>query len=283
LKLSTFVPKRGRLILEGLKSNLAKAGIIMNFDAYLGLMVFASLVSTIATFLISLVILSFLLELVAALVFSFLLGLLGFVISVGICFFYPSIGISARKQKMDANLPLIANFMSVLASSGMPPERVIRSLANVGDEFNIGEEARRIVADIELNGMDLNAALKNASARAPSKDFAIMLDGMVTTSHMGGDIGSYLRNEAEKYKKTRKERLKGFIESLSLIAEIYVSFLIALPLALVIMLSVMSFIGEGGLIAGLNPQLILLLLTFVITPASVSILLLLVDSITPTR
>jgi flagellar protein FlaJ len=283
LKLSTFVPKRGRLILEGLKSNLAKAGIIMNFDAYLGLMVFASLVSTIATFLVSLVILSFLLELVAALVFSFLLGLLGFVISVGICFFYPSIGISARKQKMDANLPLIANFMSVLASSGMPPERVIRSLANVGDEFNIGEEARRIVADIELNGMDLNAALKNASARAPSKDFAIMLDGMVTTSHMGGDIGSYLRNEAEKYKKTRKERLKGFIESLSLIAEIYVSFLIALPLALVIMLSVMSFIGEGGLIAGLNPQLILLLLTFVITPASVSILLLLVDSITPTR
>jgi flagellar protein FlaJ len=283
LKLSTFVPKRGRLILEGLKSNLAKAGIIMNFDAYLGLMVFASLVSTIATFLVSLVILSFLLELVAALVFSFLLGLLGFVISVGICFFYPSIGISARKQKMDANLPLIANFMSVLASSGMPPERVIRSLANVGDEFNIGEEARRIVADIELNGMDLNAALKNASARAPSKDFAIMLDGMVTTSHMGGDIGSYLRNEAEKYKKTRKERLKGFIESLSLIAEIYVSFLIALPLALVIMLSVMSFIGEGGLIAGLNPQVILLLLTFVITPASVSILLLLVDSITPTR
>jgi flagellar protein FlaJ len=283
LKLSTFVPKRGRLILEGLKSNLAKAGIIMNFDAYLGLMVFASLVSTIATFLVSLVILSFLLELVAALIFSFLLGLLGFVISVGICFFYPSIGISARKQKMDANLPLIANFMSVLASSGMPPERVIRSLANVGDEFNIGEEARRIVADIELNGMDLNAALKNASARAPSKDFAIMLDGMVTTSHMGGDIGSYLRNEAEKYKKTRKERLKGFIESLSLIAEIYVSFLIALPLALVIMLSVMSFIGEGGLIAGLNPQVILLLLTFVITPASVSILLLLVDSITPTR
>jgi hypothetical protein len=49
------------------------------------------------------------------------------------------------------------------------------------------------------------------------------------------------------------------------------------------MLSVMSFIGEGALMMGLNPQLILLLLTFVITPACVAILLLLVDSLTPTR
>ena len=283
LKLSTMVPESFRLRLDGLKSNLAKATIIMSFDAYLGLMVFASLVGAAVTFVVSIVVLSFLLELGFALVFAFLLGLLGFVVSLGVSYFYPSIGISSRKQKIDANLPLIANFMSVLASSGMPPERVIRSLANVGDEFNIGGEARRIVADIELNGLDLNTALKNASLRSPSKNFSIMLDGMVTTSHMGGDIGGYLRIEADKYKKLRTQSLKGFLESLAMVAEIYVSFLIALPLALVIMLSVMSFIGEGGLIVGLNPQVILMLLTFVITPASVAILLLLIDSITPPR
>ena len=283
LKLSTFVPKRFRLRLGGLKSNLAKANIIMSFDAYLGLVVFASLVGAVVTFSVSLVVLSFFLEVVSALGFSFLLGLLALAVSVAVCYSYPSIGISSRKQKIDANLPLIANFMSVLAGSGMPPERVIRSLANVGDEFSIGEEARRTVADIELNGLDLNTALKNASLRSPSKNFAIMLDGMVTTSHMGGDIGGYLRIEADKYKKARTQSLKGFLESLALVAEVYVSFLIALPLALVIMLSVMSFIGEGALIGGLDPQVILMLMTFVITPASVGILLLLVDSLTPPR
>ena len=283
LKFSRVVPRSLRSKLGNLKSNLAKANIVMAFDAYLGLTVFVSLVGALVTFFVSFVVLSWLLEFVPSLVFSLVLGFLAFVISMGVCYWYPSIGISSRRQKIEANLPLIANFMSVLSGSGMPPERVIRSLANVGDEFSIGDEARRIVADIELNGFDLNTALKNASLISPSKNLSMMLTGMVTTSHMGGDIGGYLRREANKYKKTRMQNLKGFLESLGLIAEVYVSFLIALPLALVIMLSVMSFIGEGALIAGLNPQLILMLLTFLITPASVGILLLLVDSFTPVR
>jgi len=283
LKLSRVVPQSLRSRLGNLKSKMAKANIMMTVDAYLGLMVFVSLVGALVTFFVSLVVLSWFLGFVPSLGFSFLLGLLVFAMSVGVCYWYPSIGISSRRQKIQANLPLIANFMSVLSGSGMPPERVIRSLANVGDEFSIGDEARRIVADIELNGLDINTALKNASLRSPSKNFSTMLSGMVTTSHMGGDIGGYLRLEADKYKKARMQSLKGFIESLGLIAEVYVSFLIALPLALVIMLSVMSFIGEGALIVGLNPQLILMLLTFVVTPASVGILLLLVDSFTPVR
>ncbi len=283
LKLSRVVPKTLRSRLGRLKNNLAKANIIMSFDEYLGLTILVSLIGCVVTFFVSFVLLSLFLEFVPSLGFSFLSSLLVFVISVGVCYWYPSIGISSRRQKIEANLPLIANFMSVLSSSGMPPERVIRSLANVGDEFSVGDEARRIVADIELNGLDLNTALRSASLRSPSKNLSTMLGGMVTTSHMGGDIGGYLRLEADKYKKLRAQRLKGFIESLALIAEVYVSFLIALPLALVIMLSVMSFIGEGALMMGLNPQLILLLLTFVITPACVAILLLLVDSLTPTR
>jgi flagellar protein FlaJ len=283
LKLSRVFPQSLRSRLGNLKSKMAKANIIMSFEAYLGLMAFISLVGTLVTFFVSLIVLSFFLEFVPSLIFSFLLGLLVYATSAGVTYWYPAIGISSRKQKIEANLPLIANFMSVLSASGMPPERVIRSLANVGDEFSIGDEARRIVADIELNGLDLNNALKNASLRSPSKDFSTMLSGMVTTSHMGGDIAGYLRLEAEKYKKTRMQSLKGFIESIGLIAEIYVTFLIALPLALVIMLSVMSFIGEGALIVGLNPQVILMMLTFVVTPACVGILLLLVDSLTPVR
>ena len=51
-------------------------------------------------------------------------------------------------------------------------------------------------------------------------------------------------------------------------AEVYVSFMIALPLALVVMLSIMSFLGGGASMLGnINPQVILLLLVYVITPA----------------
>jgi flagellar protein FlaJ len=216
-------------------------------------------------------------------VFSVLAGFLGFLTSAGTCYIYPMFSSSSRARKIDANLPMIANFMSVLASAGMPPERIVRSLANVGDEFSVGQEARRIIADIELMGLDLKEALKKASLRSPSKKLASMLDGLVTTSHMGGDLGSYLRNEADKFKKARLQGMKGFLGSLATLAEAYVSFMIALPLALIVMLSVMSFIGGGAMMGGLDPATLLSLVTFVVTPAGVAVLLLMVDSVTPPR
>jgi hypothetical protein len=60
LKLSRLVPQTLRSRLSSLKSRMAKANIIMSFDAYLGVMVFVSLVGALATFFVSLVVLSFL-------------------------------------------------------------------------------------------------------------------------------------------------------------------------------------------------------------------------------
>ena len=77
--------------------------------------------------------------------------------------------------------------------------------------------------------------------------------------------------------------MKSFTEGLAGIAEAYVSLIIALPLALVIMLSVMSFVGAGSMLGGLDPMTLLTLLTFVITPAGVGLLILVVDSMTPPR
>ena len=63
--------------------------------------------------------------------------------------------------------------------------------------------------------------------------------------------------------------MKSFLDSLAGMAELYVSFMIALPLVLVVMLSVMSFLGGGSLLAGMDPQTVLLLMTFIVTPAGV--------------
>jgi len=119
--------------------------------------------------------------------------------------------------------------------------------------------------------------------RSASRKFGAMLDGIVTTSHMGGDLSSFLRDESEKAKKLRVTSMKSFLDSLAGMAEVYVSFMIALPLVLVVMLSVMSFLGGGSMLAGMDPQTVLLLMTFIVTPAGVGIMLLMVDSMTPPR
>ena len=152
----------------------------------------------------------------------------------------------------------------------MPPERIFRSLANVGDEFNIGEEVRRIIGDIEVLGLDLNEALRNGSSRSSSRKFGALLDGVVTTSHMGGDLSAYLREESEKFKKARVASMKSYLESLGGMAEVYVSLMIALPLALVVMLSIMSFLGGGtSMLGNIDPNVLLTLVAFVITPIGV--------------
>ena len=252
----------------------------------MGLMLFASIISGIVALLFSMLLTSFWFSMIlsSSILFSILIGSVAFLSSLGICYIYPLFDISSNARKIDANLPLTANFMAVLASAGMPPERIFRSLANVGDEFSVGEEVRRIIADIEVLGLDLNAALISGSLRSASKKFGAMLDGIVATSHAGGDLAAFLREESEKFKKIRVASMKSYLESLGGMAEVYVSFMIALPLALVVMLSIMSFLGGGASMLGnIDPQMILLLLAYVITPAGCVVLLLMVDSMTPPR
>ena len=223
-------------------------------------------------------------QFIAAFMFSIIAGMIAGIAAFGMCYVYPVLTISSKVRKIDANLPLTANFMAVLASSGMPPERIFRSLAKVGDEFGVGEEMRRAIADTELMGLDLKDALKKASLRSASRKFGTLLDGIVTTSHMGGDLSSFLRDESEKFKKLRVTSMKSFLDSLAGMAEVYVSMMIALPLVLVVMLSVMSFLGgAASIMGGLDPQTVLNLMTFLVTPAGVGIMLLMVDSLTPPR
>jgi flagellar protein FlaJ len=266
-----------------MQDNLAKAAVKITFQAYVGLMAFSTIVASIVGFVLSLLIFSIRLPFAPAFVFSIVAAMIAGIAVFGFCYVYPVLTISSKVRKIDSNLPLTANFMAVLASSGMPPERIFRSLANVGDEFGVGDEIRRAIADTELMGLDLNDSLKRASVRSASRKFGAMLDGIVTTSHMGGDLSSFLRDESEKAKKLRVTSMKSFLDSLAGMAEVYVSFMIALPLVLVVMLSVMSFLGGGSMLAGMDPQTVLLLMTFIVTPAGVGIMLLMVDSMTPPR
>ncbi len=277
LRITEVMPKKIVSGFESIKIDLARANLTITYEAYLGLTFFMSIVSAI-------VISSVFVILTASVFWSVLIGLLVLLCSFSVCYAYPYLSISSKTRKIDASLPLTANFMAVLASSGMPPERIFRSLAKVGDEFGVGEEARRIIGDIELLGLDLNAAIRRGSIRSASKKFASMLDGVITTAHMGGDLAGYLREESEKYKKARVASMKGYIDSLGGMAEIYVTLMIALPLALVVMLSIMSFLGGGASMLGnIDPQTLLLMVAFLITPAGAAILLLIVDSMAPPR
>ena len=80
--------------------------------------------------------------------------------------------------------------------------------------------------------------------------------------------------------KLRQLGLKKYSDSLSVLSEIYVALLLTGPLLLVIMVSVMSVMGGGGL-GILSPDLLLSLLTYLLIPVCAVIFLIILDSTSP--
>jgi flagellar protein FlaJ len=285
LRFSKLCPQRLQARLGNLQSYLAKASIKTGFNVYVGLMVFATTVTGLAVFTLSIPVFLLLgFQAMQALGVALLAGALSVFLSIGICHAYPMIVAQNRGNAIDANLPTIANFISVLASSGMPPEAIFRSLARVGAEFGVRQETSTLIGEIELAGLDLNTALKRASERSPSKQFASMIDGVITTTHMGGDLATFLRGEADKFKRSRMVKMKRFLDNLAVIAEAYVTFMVAAPLALIVMLSVMAFIGGSNvMMGGMDAGGLLNLMTFVFLPTGIAVMILAVDNMNPQK
>ncbi|MFB6097443.1 MAG: type II secretion system F family protein [Haloferacaceae archaeon] len=168
------------------------------------------------------------------------LGLLAW----GAQYYYPVTVVSTRRQAINVVLPSAIVFMYALSKGGMSLLEIIRVLAD--SESTYGEVAREfelIVNDIELFGSDLYTALLNTRNLTPSENFEQFLDDMVSVLDSGGDITIFLEEEAETYLREAQEEQEGFLETISLLAEVFVVGFVAAPLFLIVTLVVISLIG----------------------------------------
>src|SRR5207245_9862882 len=75
-------------------------------------------------------------------------------------FFYilPPTKVGSRRQRLDTDLPFTSSYMTVLASAGVTPERMLRSTAEKDPKFMLSDEIANVVGRIDLLGYDvLNA------------------------------------------------------------------------------------------------------------------------------
>ena len=149
-----------------------------------------------------------------------------------------------RGKEIDENLPHALNYMLALANSGMAPRDVWASLARAKVFGALAIEAERIVRDLDVFGQDLLTALRNAQERTPSKRFAEFLVGAVSAFQSGVELESYLRNKGEQYQRAAVEQQLKDIETMALMAEAFLVVVVAAPLFMIILLTVMS-INQG--------------------------------------
>ncbi|MCD6243494.1 type II secretion system F family protein [Candidatus Bathyarchaeota archaeon] len=269
-------------LFKDLDANLEKSNIKINFKAYVSLTILSSLMASISTLILAPIIFHFLLgmPMLSALLFGLGISMLSGAFTIIGFYLYPIYKADNLKRKLEDELPFTTGYMTVLAGSGVTPEKIFLSIARMDVPLAITEESRRIVRDVELFGTDIISALERASKRSPSEKFKNFLEGFIATIHSGGNLVSYLTERSRQYMELKKVALKKFADTLSILSEFYVAVLVAGPLLFVVMLSVMSMLGGGGM-GILDPKLLLYLLTYIGIPVSSIIFIIILDVISP--
>jgi len=269
-------------LFRDLDSALQKSGLKVAFKPYVSLTVFATILISFAMliFVSFLLIGAFRVPLLSAVMFGVGGSLFTSAFSLIGFYVYPIYRADKIRRELEDELPFITGYMAILTSAGVSPEKIFYSLSNLSVPLTVSAEAKDVVRDVNLFGLDIISALEQTSKQTPSERFREMLEGFISTIHSGGNLPAYLREKSRQYMKLKRINLRKFSDTLSILSEFYVALLITGPLLLIIMLAVMAMLG-GGSLGILSPDLLLGLLTYLGIPLGSIMFLIILDAVSP--
>jgi flagellar protein FlaJ len=188
---------------------------------------------------------------------------------------YPGFKAGERKGAIDKNLPYAVTFMYALSRGGMNVIEILRSLSISTDTYGeVSREVDAVVRDMDYFGNDLRTALHNICEITPSENFRDLMYNLLTVIDSGGNIATYFRDKSEQYLNRAKVDQRGFLETLGLIAESYVTAFVAGPLFIIILGVMMSVMGSGS-------QVMIYAIIYAVIPIGSLMFVVMVDIITP--
>ncbi len=269
-------------LFEDLDTSLQTSGLKINFKAYVSLIFFATILISLTALIFIPCLLGFVFN--VPFLSAILFGIGGSLFTVGFStigfYVYPIYRADKLRRELEDELPFTTGYMAILASAGVSSEKIFYSLSNLSVPLAVSEEAKNLVRDVNLFGLDIISALEKTSKRTPSERFRQMLEGFISTIHSGGNLASYLRQKSRQYMKLKRISLQKFSDTLSILSEFYVALLVTGPLLFVIMLAVMAMLG-GGTLGVLGPDLLLNIITYIGIPLGSIIFLIILDAISP--
>ena len=166
-----------------------------------------------------------------------------------------------RAASLEREMPFSAAYISVMASGGIAPYTSFKRLSKVELMPAMRSEAREIIKDVEIFGIDPLSALEIAAKKNPLDVYKDFLSGYASTVIIGGDIGHFLERKAEDIFKTRALRVKAAAERLGMLLETFIIVMVLMSLCFYILFSVESIYSVGmGLSSGI------ILYTYLFTP-----------------
>jgi len=184
---------------------------------------------------------------------------------------------SDRATMLEREMPFAAAYISVMASGGIAPYNSFKRLADVELMPAMRNEAREIIKDVEIFGIDPLTALESAAKKNPLDIFKDFLSGYSSTVIIGGDIGHFLERKAEDIFKTRALRVKAAAERLGMLLETFIIVMVMMSLCFYILFAV----NEIQPTAGTSMMSGIILYTYLFTPMLSMLFIYLAHSMQP--
>ncbi len=224
---------------------LEKANIAMVYKEYFSMVLMNIIIGFIVSFISTIILyllfphpITALLMLIVSCVVPFAIGMYYLAL--------PNIMANARGKKIDKYLPYATNFINTMSVAGISPAEIFEALSKIELYDEIQKESKKITTEINMMGVDTITALNNAINISPSTRFKEFIQGILSVIQSGSELGPYFERCVERYMATDLIDRKRNLESLAVMAEAFVVTVIAFPLFLVIIISIMGLTSEGG-------------------------------------
>jgi len=248
-----FSPKFLSNVFE-FKEYLERAGVKIYPETYVSLMFFVALltvpVSIAAIVLLYFTKLLFLVFLVPMPAYV----MIGFMVT-------PMSRAGERASALEREMPFAATYITVMASGGIPPFMSFKRLTGVELLPAMRKEARNLIRDVEIFGVDPLSAMENAAKSNPLDIFRDFVSGYASTVIIGGDVIHFLETKAQDIFKTRSLRVKAAAERLGMLLESFIIIMVLMSLCFYILFSVESIYSTG-----MNMGSGIIMYTYVFTP-----------------
>lgn len=231
-----------------LETSLEQARMTIRPEDYWAYVIFASamgLVAGIATVVVLGIVFAFLHVGGNLYLFAILIGAAIPLLAFWLTSSSPRRKAKGRKRNIEKRISYAMSFISAMSSANVNIDVIFKELSKQKIYGEIQREAQWVTRDIELMGKDILTALKDAATRSPSPKWQDFLQGVITTSASGGQLKPFFLMKADQFNKDRRINEKSLMETLGMLAETFVTVVVAAPLFLIVMMSLMATVNPA--------------------------------------
>ena len=266
-------------LFEDLRKDLKMSGLKKTLEEYISMAIMTCIILFIIelplfSVIFSMLNLGFLFSFFMAITTSILICTFFFVLFVN----YPKFIIRDKARSVERTLPFAGIYLSTIASSRLPPHKIFEIFSKFKEYGEVSREAQRIVADMEMFGLNIYDSLERSVDRTPSRELRDLFWAILSTLKAGGDLHTYLTEESKTFLSNYRRKLNEFARSLAIYLEIYLTALVLGTIFFIILTSVMS--GFTGIVAQ-NMVLVQFFLIFFFIPLISTAFIILIKTSSP--